>query len=66
MIGWEQVCKPLELGSLGLKKIKEFNVASLLKWMWRILKGKDELWRDVFEASYGFLYPYFLIYEFLV
>jgi len=33
MVGWDMVCSPIELGSLGIKRIGLFNQALLGKWL---------------------------------
>jgi len=32
IINWEDVCKPLENGGLGIKDVRIFNNALLVKW----------------------------------
>lgn len=49
----DKVCKPKELEGLGIKSIKLFNLALLLKWKWRILVEKDVVWKKVLKARYG-------------
>lgn len=44
---------PIEKGGLELRRIKDFNLALLYKWHWRILGGSEALWYDVFKARYG-------------
>jgi hypothetical protein len=36
-IKWETVCLRKEDEGLGVKRLKEFNLALLGKWWWRIL-----------------------------
>lgn len=38
LISWSQVCKLKKDGGLGIPPIRQFNVALLRKWLWR-LKG---------------------------
>ena len=33
MVGWDTVCSPIELGSLGIKQTGLFNQALLVKWL---------------------------------
>ena len=35
-IKWEKVCKPKELGGLGVKDIISFNTSLLGKWKWEM------------------------------
>jgi len=38
---------------LGVRIIREFNVALLGKWCWRLLLERDSLWFRVLSARYG-------------
>jgi hypothetical protein len=38
---------------LGVRRIKEFNLALLGKWCWRLLVEKESLWYRVLVARYG-------------
>ena len=40
LVSWDNVCKPLELGGLGVKDMKNFNVALLAKWKWRLMSSE--------------------------
>ncbi|XP_068497985.1 uncharacterized protein [Phaseolus vulgaris] len=50
---WEKVCKPRELGGLGIIDLKTFNVALLGKWIWRLGSDKDGLWKEILVSKYG-------------
>lgn len=47
----EVVCLPLELGGFGLKRLREFNLALLSKWFWRL--KEDKLWVKILCEKYG-------------
>ena len=51
-IDWQDVCSKKESGGLGARKLKEFNVALLGKWCWRILVDREGLWYHVLVACY--------------
>ncbi|XP_024634416.1 uncharacterized protein [Medicago truncatula] len=42
-----------EVGGLGVRRIKEINLALLGKWCWRMLVEKDSLWFRVLAARNG-------------
>ena len=52
-IKWETVCLKKEEGGLGVRRLKEFNLALLSKWWWRILQDQESLWYQVLCARYG-------------
>ncbi|XP_058759867.1 uncharacterized protein LOC131633168 [Vicia villosa] len=41
---WEKMCRPIEEGGLGIKKLKAFNDALLGKWIWKTNTEKESLW----------------------
>jgi hypothetical protein len=45
--------KFLEDGGLGVRQLKEFNIALLGKWCWRLLVDRGGLWYRVLVARYG-------------
>ncbi|GAU49774.1 hypothetical protein TSUD_141640 [Trifolium subterraneum] len=52
-IHWDKVCLERSQGGLGVRKVKEFNVALLGKWCWRLRTERDEFWRQVLVRKYG-------------
>jgi len=44
---------PHEEGGLGVRRLREFTVALLGKWCWRMLVDKEGLWYRVLKARYG-------------
>ena len=53
LVKWAKVCKPMQVGGLGIRRLRSFNSALLGKWSWRYGLETDELWRRVIEAKYG-------------
>lgn len=41
-----------EVGDLGVKRIREFNLALLGKWYWRLLVDKEGMWFRLLAARY--------------
>ena len=52
-VSWDNVCKPLEEGGLGVKEVKNFNVALLAKWRWRIMSNEGGKWKEIILSKYG-------------
>jgi hypothetical protein len=52
-IKWETVCLRKEEGVLGVRRLREFNLALLGKWWWMILQERGTLWYRVLCAHYG-------------
>ena len=53
LVNWAKVCKPLQVGGLGIRRLGSFNSALLGKWLWRYGIETDALWRRVIEVKYG-------------
>lgn len=43
-VAWQEICRPKKEGGLGLKSLKEANVVSYSKLMYRIISNNDPLW----------------------
>ncbi|KAF9626762.1 hypothetical protein IFM89_039042 [Coptis chinensis] len=41
-IGWDKVCKPVEEGGLGIRRLREINVSMLMKLAWQFKSGDDD------------------------
>jgi len=44
---WENLCKTLEEGGIGIKDVKKFNGALLVKWKWRLVSEEKGKWKYV-------------------
>jgi len=52
-IDWEAICLAKEVGGLGVRRLREFNLALLGKWCWRMVVDREGLWFRVLTARYG-------------
>jgi len=52
-VDWDFVCLPKEVRGLGVRRLREFNIALLGKWCWRMLVDREGLWYRVLKARYG-------------
>ncbi|XP_062075994.1 uncharacterized protein LOC133780136 [Humulus lupulus] len=53
LVAWNDVCKPLFQGGLGVGHLEERNKAFLIKWLWRFPLGRNFLWHKVVLSCYG-------------
>ena len=52
-MAWDKVCKPKEAGWLGIMNVRQFNLALMGKWIWRLKTKTRVLWKEVLESKYG-------------
>jgi len=52
-VSWDNVCKPLEEGGLGVKEIRNFNSTLLAKWKWRLMSGEGGKWKEILNSKYN-------------
>jgi hypothetical protein len=52
LIAWDKVCKPVEKGGLGLRKVSEMNDFLMAKLLWRLFKDKGE-WKEIWTNKYN-------------
>jgi len=50
---WDTICSKKEDGGLGVRRIREFNLALLGKWCWRMRVENRSLWYRVLTGRYG-------------
>jgi hypothetical protein len=63
MVSWDKVCRPRNLGGLGLYATKSRNIALLAKLNWRVMEESDSLWAKTLVSKY---YPNGIMDEKLV
>jgi hypothetical protein len=49
---WDSLCIPKLLGGLGLRKMREVNLALVIKLGWRLLTKSDSLWVSQLHCKY--------------
>jgi len=52
-INWDTICSKKENGGLGVRRIRECNLALLAKWCWRMMVENRSLWYRVLASRYG-------------
>jgi len=52
-IAWSSISLRKEYGRLGVRQLREFNIALLGKWYWRMLVDREGFWYRVLVARYG-------------
>lgn len=51
-VAWSRVTVPKGLGGLGLRSLKEMNMALVLKIAWKIASGSSSPWAETIQAKY--------------
>ncbi|KAH9727416.1 reverse transcriptase domain-containing protein [Citrus sinensis] len=49
---WDSMCKPKSFGGIGLKKIRDFNIAMLGKQCWKLMTNPQSLVARILKARY--------------
>ncbi|XP_074266118.1 uncharacterized protein LOC141588584 [Silene latifolia] len=44
LVAWDAICRPCNQGGLGIKKLYDWNIAALGKYVWWIEQKADHLW----------------------
>jgi hypothetical protein len=45
----------MQVGDLGIRNLRDFNIALLGKWLWRYATEREAYWRLVVKIKYGFM-----------
>lgn len=51
-VAWDRIFKRQEEGGLCLRNIRDFNVALLCKWLWKLVSVESGLWLQVIQHRY--------------
>ena len=43
-VSWKSICIPREEGGLGLRRVKHWNDAAVMKHIWKLFYRKDSIW----------------------
>ncbi|CAH9131175.1 unnamed protein product [Cuscuta epithymum] len=52
LVNWDAVCKPKDLGGLGIRKAQDNYLALVAKLGWEIMMGFQKLWVQIMKAKY--------------
>jgi hypothetical protein len=53
MMKWEHVCRPKDFEGLGIINTRYMNVALLLKWIWKLFNGPQDIpWVQLINKKY--------------
>ena len=51
LVKWEDVCRPKEMGGLGILDLDIMNICLLCKWIWKLENGSG-MWQDLARKKY--------------
>jgi hypothetical protein len=52
MVKWAEICMPKDRGGSGITASRRMNIALMLRWVWRILRGEGGLWLQLIHTRY--------------
>jgi hypothetical protein len=52
MAKWDMVTRPKDQGGLGVADTSLMNECLLVKWIWKITQGSDDIWFKLIKAKY--------------
>jgi hypothetical protein len=63
---WDSICLPKDLGGLGIRKMREVNLALISKLGWKLLCKVDMMWVSQLKGKYLFSNSFLLPLPFLL
>ncbi|KAJ3696581.1 hypothetical protein LUZ61_000286 [Rhynchospora tenuis] len=51
-IAWSKICKPVQMGGLGVKDLQMFGEALFMKIVWALMSEEDKPWVKICKAKY--------------
>ncbi|KAM6560070.1 hypothetical protein CsatA_029309 [Cannabis sativa] len=51
-VAWDRICQAKSEGGSGLRKIEEWNIAALFKYVWALANKEDNLWVKWIHSVY--------------
>nr|KYP70239.1 Putative ribonuclease H protein At1g65750 family [Cajanus cajan] len=54
-VSWSVICQPKNQGGLGIRNMRDMNMAFMMKNCWSMITEKDKLWVQVLSSKYGCL-----------
>ncbi|TYJ37047.1 hypothetical protein E1A91_A05G349200v1, partial [Gossypium mustelinum] len=52
MVPWKTLCKPMDMGGLGIRDVRLFNLALLGRQVWRLINNTDSFCFKVLSSKY--------------
>jgi hypothetical protein len=52
MAKMDTICRPEDQGGMGILNTTRMNECLLVKWIWKIVQGSDDLWFKILQAKY--------------
>ena len=59
LVAWDKICRPKQLGGLGIRKTAAVNIAFLAKLGWKFLTQPENYWVQQVRAKYESVEQFF-------